>query len=636
MPALGVPVPARRWFSRAILAATVVAICGTGDAASAPPSPDTAPVVCLSSRVAIEVKDGGSSAVRREERIYAVRSLGEEADALRGIGVVRSFESHPVSVEATVTGSKGIRLVRRLDEFLDLPFLTLGSFVSDARLLTTALPPLREGDTLRVREETRLDPFLGFPLFTLGEPLHPTMEALYEVSIDADLQPRYRVFSGAGEPEERRKGSRVIWIWRAGPLVPPEEEELSPPAEDLLPTVSVGLERMAWGPCGTWEELAASYESRLPEKTFAPVEESLASDWSEEGLSTAEKILGRVQSNIRYVAIELGPGGKIPHAADEVLRRRYGDCKDMATLALTCLRRAGEEGSLAIVRTRPPSGCRVDPLPTLNYFNHAIACTGPAEDPSWLDATARCGTVRRPRPDIQGAPALVVSGPARGFHRIPWTAAAENRTGRTLRLVEDASGWWTAEVTLAMTGARAQSVNRYLQEGGEAAEVIAGHLKRVGLDPIAPVEASQISLGGGRPDSLRIHCALPIADPTTRTGARFALRPPWDSDPAPLHVFKTRERKSDVCWSSLETILDTLEVRAERLRFDALPDSGWTLAAEGVEVSMRSEPLTNGCRLTRSVIVSQPVFPIARWEEGRDLRRRMIRWCTSEISAALP
>ena len=56
MPALGVPVPARRWFSRAILAATVVAICGTGDAASAPPSPDTAPVVCLSSRVAIEAQ----------------------------------------------------------------------------------------------------------------------------------------------------------------------------------------------------------------------------------------------------------------------------------------------------------------------------------------------------------------------------------------------------------------------------------------------------------------------------------------------------------------------------------------------------------------------------------------------------
>jgi hypothetical protein len=628
---------------RALLSATaslVVLTVLVGTLASTPrvlaaPSYDDAPVVCVSSRVEIEVKGGGKLAVSREERTFAVRRVGEDAEGLRGFGVFSSFEFHPTFVELRVHNSEKTKVVRRLHELLDLPAFSAGTFVSDSRQLVTQLPPFQAGDTLQIRKETRLEPFLGFQLHVMGERSYPTLEAIYQVRVDEDLAPQYRIFSGAGEPVEQRKGGKVVWTWRAGPLTPPADEDLSPPIEDLLPTVSVGLNRIAWGPSATWEEIAASYWDHVSEETFAKVDEELTSDRSEAGLPTCELVLSRVQSNVRYVAIELGVGGKIPHAAADVLRRRYGDCKDMAALILSYLRGAGVDGSLAIVRTRPPSGHNVDPLPTLEYFNHAIACTEQAEGTAWLDATARYGTARHPRWDIQGAPTMVVTGPNRGFRRIPMTAAAENRAVRTLRLSEDAAGVWSADLTLVQFGARAQNMNYHLEQGGKPLGVITAYFKSAEIKPTVAMTDSSVRYSNDSPDSVWLRCSVPVIDPTSRKATQAALRPTWDPDPSPISVFKTRERETDVYWSFQEMLVDTLEVRSQRLHFDAPPDTGWTVDAEGVTVAVRSERLPQGFRLTRSITFSRPIFPVARWEEGRELRRRMIRWCTREVSAAL-
>lgn len=49
------------------------------------------------------------------------------------------------------------------------------------------------------------------------------------------------------------------------------------------------------------------------------------------------KALDWVQTNIRYVGLELGEGGFIPRPPERVLRRRFGDCKDVTRLLLALL-----------------------------------------------------------------------------------------------------------------------------------------------------------------------------------------------------------------------------------------------------------------------------------------------------------
>jgi hypothetical protein len=93
-----------------------------------------------------------------------------------------------------------------------------------------------------------------------------------------------------------------------------------------------------------------------------------------------------VAQKIRYVDVSLGPHTHKPHLAYEVFKKKYGDCKDKATLLLTMLKIAGIDGIPVLVPTEPEAFD--ESAPTISSFNHVIAVV-PKKDGTyyWLDAT---------------------------------------------------------------------------------------------------------------------------------------------------------------------------------------------------------------------------------------------------------
>jgi hypothetical protein len=65
-----------------------------------------------------------------------------------------------------------------------------------------------------------------------------------------------------------------------------------------------------------------------------------------------EAIAEFVQKQIRYFVIEMGVGGYQPHYANDILRNRYGDCKDKATLLSSMLSTVGVHAALLMVDDR--------------------------------------------------------------------------------------------------------------------------------------------------------------------------------------------------------------------------------------------------------------------------------------------
>lgn len=59
-----------------------------------------------------------------------------------------------------------------------------------------------------------------------------------------------------------------------------------------------------------------------------------------------------VQDNIKYVAFEDGLGGFVPREANDVIKKRFGDCKDMAGTITTMLKTAGIDAHLTWIGTR--------------------------------------------------------------------------------------------------------------------------------------------------------------------------------------------------------------------------------------------------------------------------------------------
>ena len=531
---------------------------------SSPPVPGKtwtvkdSPAVCVLQKVRVEVAgDDGKRATRTEETVYAIRREDEVLDDLRMVRLVEAYEIHPRAAEVELIRAEGKPVRRRINSFQRTPFLTDAKYVSDSELLYLTLPKLAPGDTLRVRTKTRIEPFLGFSVEFLGSSGLPTERAVFETVIPESLAPRYKSFHGVGDPKETRKGGEIHWKWTAGPVELPERERLGPPPADFLPAVSIGVNRIAWGPADSWESLAATCWERMKDRVVPVPEATREATEDQADLPPEDRLLDYVQKTVRYVAIELGPGGKIPDPAPEVFRKRYGDCKNMATLLLSLLQAEGRTASLALVLTRHQSGLHVDPLPTLQYFNHAIVCAQGPEGDEWLDATDSYGTRQAPRYDIQGAPALVLSGPGRGFRRIPYTGPSRNRSIRSLHLVDDGQGHWLAGETKELTGLAAERTLRWLDRKNDIAPDFRKYVSSVGLTPTDSVRVDPVDTTKDSTSTCRLAAVVPVTYPLHYVSGRTVVRPAWNRDPYPLQFLKKRKRKADLYWPALETFVDT-------------------------------------------------------------------------------
>ncbi|HEX3525627.1 MAG TPA: transglutaminase domain-containing protein [Thermoanaerobaculia bacterium] len=237
---------------------------------------------------------------------------------------------------------------------------------------------------------------------------------------------------------EVRGGGAGWWRWRLDGKLPGLEVKEMPggvtvtaqnlprrPAVDLAPDHAEegAVLRYAWGDSAGWEGVGRWYDHLVADvpRGAAPVQ-AKAQELTA-GLSGRRKkieaLLAFVRRQVRYVAVEIGIGGYRPAAPQEVLTRRWGDCKDKAFLLIDLLRAADIEAYPVLILSAERG--RVDREFPAPQFNHAIVAvpadglgTAP-EDPVaggylFLDATQTTGGLAWLHPGAQDQEALVVRG----------------------------------------------------------------------------------------------------------------------------------------------------------------------------------------------------------------------------------
>ena len=96
--------------------------------------------------------------------------------------------------------------------------------------------------------------------------------------------------------------------------------------------------------------------------------------------------LNLVQSEVRYLALSMGDGGYIPMHAEEVWRRRLGDCKGKTVLLLALLTELGVDAEAVLVHTNRGDGME-ERLPRMSLFNHVLVRVQLDGEDYWLDGT---------------------------------------------------------------------------------------------------------------------------------------------------------------------------------------------------------------------------------------------------------
>jgi hypothetical protein len=165
--------------------------------------------------------------------------------------------------------------------------------------------------------------------------------------------------------------------------------------------------------------VAASSGARAPSRVAA----SPGHD-AETELALVKAVYDFVVSQTRYVGLEFGIHGFKPYRVDQILERRFGDCKDKASLMHGLLEALGIDSRLVLLRMRR-LGALPDAPASLAVFNHAILYL-PRYD-LWLDGTASYSGSRDLPSEDRGANVLVVNpdGPPT-FTRIPEARPGDN------------------------------------------------------------------------------------------------------------------------------------------------------------------------------------------------------------------
>ncbi len=121
-----------------------------------------------------------------------------------------------------------------------------------------------------------------------------------------------------------------------------------------------------------------------------------------------KKIFYWMHDNIRYIAFEDGIAGFKPEKADEVLRRKYGDCKGMANLTKELLRSLGFDARLCWIGT---NHIAYDySTPSIAVDNHMICALLFQGKTYFLDATENYIGFNEYAERIQGRQVLIEDG----------------------------------------------------------------------------------------------------------------------------------------------------------------------------------------------------------------------------------
>ena len=255
-------------------------------------------------------------------------------------------------------------------------------------------------------------------------------------------------------------GKTKTYVWQMQNLADLTSEPMMPPGDTYLPWMEVTTLPSWQSVAGWYQKLAAPRMAATPE-IAALVKQLTAGKTTD--TDKARALFYWVESRTRYVALELGLSAYQPHAAGEVCRNRYGDCKDMATLLLTMLHQAGIQSAWPVLLDAGNKEPQHDHLASPGAFDHAIVRADIDGKPYWFDCTAELSAFGEIPQGDRGVDAFVIRNGVGAFETIPLGPPAVNGEVDDIQVNLQPDGSADCTTKVAMVGDNALSLRSGLR-----------------------------------------------------------------------------------------------------------------------------------------------------------------------------
>jgi hypothetical protein len=309
-----------------------------------------------------------------------------------------------------------------------------------------------------------------------------------------------------------------------------------------------------WQSIGEWFERLAKDRNKPDPAITAKAQELVAGKTDFRGRVAA--ISNFVQSDIRYVAIEIGVGGNQPHPAADIFRARYGDCKDKATLLSAMLDAIGVRSTWVMVDTR--RGMVSSDAPSLmgnhmigaielpaNYTPkdmHSIVTVKSGKRFLIFDPTWEKTPFGQLESELQGSDALLVDGANSESIRLPVLKPELNHIQRTASFTLAADGSIAGNVTDEESGDIASSLRVLATDAAKTQQnVLDRYLSNSDLRSFH-VDGMEMKNGAALDQPMTLHYNVKAEHFAEPVGPLLAVRPRvlgWDAfkvDGKPRHM----------------------------------------------------------------------------------------------------
>jgi len=460
----------------AAVALYLLAFAGSASAATPPwvreamarpvPAGTTADAVVLLDDTAVSFFSDGQMTTFHRRVVKILTSAGREHAA--GGVFLDGERTKLVSMKAWSIDAKGNEYELRQRDAIEA---TPADFMlyTDAKVKIFDMPAVEPGTVVAFESERRERPYQPQTSWDFQETI-PVVEARFQLSWPAGWSYDARwVNHPPVEP------ANSVWIVRNVPAI--ADESHRPAAVSLAGRAGFNLlapnaKPLSWSDIGRWYgDLAATRTAPTP-----PLQTKVR-ELTANGADPLRTLARFAQRDVRYVAVEIGIGGYQPHAAADIFKNRFGDCKDKATLLRTMLRETGVDARYVLVHTT--RGATEATFPTLGAFNHVIsAIPVTAEQAKGLRAVVdhpKLGKLLLFDPTstltpfgelpsyLQASRGLLVMDGGGELIDLPVHAPDANQLRRTAKLQLDTSGTLTGTVEEVRSGSVAAGMRGMLQ-----------------------------------------------------------------------------------------------------------------------------------------------------------------------------
>lgn len=346
--------------------------------------------------------------------------LKEQTDAVSRRKVYGSHFSQISNLKAkTLAWDKNRYREMNVTDFKRASDPSGGVFYDDSYFYSFNFPAVAFGNRtqLEYRENIKDVHFISGYVFSN---YLPQVKTSYVIKAPKDVEIGYKIFNDQHSGikfSKTEKGNMVTYQWSVDNLPALKFESNAPEIRYYAPHIicyvkSYQLKGRKINVLSNLEDLHSWYYTFIKDlsKGTSPelvsIVENIRSE-SKSELDLVKNIFYWVQNNIKYIAFEQGMRGFVPHPADYVCEKRYGDCKDMASIIVGMLQLANVKAFYTWIGSRDLP-YRYTEIPSPMVDNHMIA-TYISHDGTYyfLDATSDYTPFGFPSSMIQGKEAFI-------------------------------------------------------------------------------------------------------------------------------------------------------------------------------------------------------------------------------------